>query len=310
MTEAAWQRGPAQDVDAVKRYRTMEQLIPPQWSEGQVLANGIHQHYYRTGGDKPPLILLHGIMMSGGCWLRVAKALEQDYDVILLDARGHGRSDGVESGFTPDLRAGDVAGALRELKLERASLLGHSMGAETAALVAASYPDLVHAIVLEDPAWHDTPTRGQMAESEGYRAWFNAWLAWLEQLRTLPHAEQMAAALGQRPPGPLMPEEEYVPWVDASAHLNLDLARSSMALWNQEVTSWREVVPRIDCPLLLMTARSGVMTAQDAEEAAALWQRGRLARFEQAGHQIHVDAFEPFIAAVKGFLREQYAGPA
>lgn len=309
MSEAAWQRGPRPDVETVKRYRTIEELIPPQWSEGRVLANGIHQHYYRTGGDKPPLVLLHGIMMSGVCWLRVAKALEQDYDLILLDARGHGRSDGVEAGFSPELRAEDVAGALRELKLERPALLGHSMGAETAALVAASHPELVHAVVLEDPAWHDTPMRGQMAQSEGYRAWFNSWLAWLEQLRTLPHAEQMAAALRQMPPGSSMPEEEYVPWVDASAHLSFDLARSSMALWNQEVTPWREVVPRIACPILLMTgnkARSAVMTQQNAQEVAALWQRGRLARFEQAGHQIHVDAFEPFIAAVKGFLSEQH----
>lgn len=306
MSDAAWQRGPLQDVDAVKRYRTIEELIPPHWSEDRVLANGIHQHYYRTGANKPPLVLLHSIMMSGLCWLRVAKALEQDYDVILLDARGHGRSDGVETGFSPELRAEDVASVLSALQLERTSLLGHSMGAETAALVAANYPELAHAVLLEDPAWHDTHMRGQMAESEGYRAWFNSWLAWLEQLRTLPHAEQMAAALGHMPPGASMPEEEYVPWVDASAHLNLDLARNSMALWNQEVTPWREVVPRIACPILLMTARSGVMTPQDAEEAAALWQRGRLAYFEQAGHQIHVDAFEPFIAAVKGFLSEQY----
>lgn len=306
MSNAAWQQAPRPDADVVKRYRTIEQLIPPHWSEGQVFANGIHQHYYRAGGDKPPLLLLHGIMMSGICWLRTAKALEQDYDVILLDARGHGRSDGVETGFSPELLAEDVAGVLRELKLERASLLGHSMGAQTAALVAAGSPDLVHAVILEDPPWHDTP-RAQIAQSEGYRAWFNSWLAWLEQLRALPHAEQMAAALGHMPPGSPMPEEEYVAWVDASAHLSLDLARSSMSLWNQEVTPWREVVPRIACPILLMTARSGVMTQQDAQEAAALWRRGRVARFEQAGHQIHVDAFEPFIAAVKGFLSEQYA---
>ena len=44
----------------VKNYRHIEELIPGQWSEGDVIANGIRLHYYRTGGDKPVLLLLHG----------------------------------------------------------------------------------------------------------------------------------------------------------------------------------------------------------------------------------------------------------
>ncbi len=44
----------------VKSYRAIEELVPAQWSEGDIYANGIRQHYYRTGGDKPALLLLHG----------------------------------------------------------------------------------------------------------------------------------------------------------------------------------------------------------------------------------------------------------
>src|SRR3989442_8202200 len=97
-------------VAMVKSYRKIEDLIPSHWSEGDLRANGIRQHYYRTGGEKPQLVLLHGLQESALCWLRVAKVLEHDYDLILLDARGHGRSDGITGGFSPELLTEDAAG--------------------------------------------------------------------------------------------------------------------------------------------------------------------------------------------------------
>ncbi len=55
-------------------------------------ANGLNQHYYRSGGDQLPLVLLHGFTDDGSCWFPVAETLAQNYDVILPDARGHGQS--------------------------------------------------------------------------------------------------------------------------------------------------------------------------------------------------------------------------
>ncbi len=51
-------------------------------------ANGINIHYLRTGGSKPPLVLLHGLTGSGACWSPLARALEGEYDVMMPDARG------------------------------------------------------------------------------------------------------------------------------------------------------------------------------------------------------------------------------
>jgi pimeloyl-ACP methyl ester carboxylesterase len=59
---------------------------------GVYKANGIHIHYLRTGGCKPPLVLLHGLTGSGACWIPLARALEGEYDVLMPDARGHGNS--------------------------------------------------------------------------------------------------------------------------------------------------------------------------------------------------------------------------
>ena len=62
------------------------------WSTAICETNGINIHYTRTGGNKPPFILLHGLMTNGLCWTGLAQALEKEYDVIMPDARGHGRS--------------------------------------------------------------------------------------------------------------------------------------------------------------------------------------------------------------------------
>ncbi len=78
---------------AVQHYRKREDLLPSHWSESTVSANGLRHHYYRTGGEKPQLVLLHGFQESAICWLAVAKVLERDFDLVLIDARGRGLSD-------------------------------------------------------------------------------------------------------------------------------------------------------------------------------------------------------------------------
>ena len=67
--------------------------MPPEWTQNDLLVNGIRQHYYRTGnGDKRPLVLVHGFSDNGLCWTSVARELEPDYDVIMPDMRAHGLS--------------------------------------------------------------------------------------------------------------------------------------------------------------------------------------------------------------------------
>src|SRR5690349_5016852 len=101
------------------------------WQSGELDANGIRIHYTRTGGAKPPLVLAHGFSDDGLCWTPVARALEQDYDVIMVDARGHGLSEAPEQGYGHDQQAADLAGAIDALGLRRPAVLGHSMGAAT-----------------------------------------------------------------------------------------------------------------------------------------------------------------------------------
>ena len=103
------------------------------WQSGFVEANGIKLHYTRTGGDKPPLVLAHGVTDDGLCWTPVAGALASEYDVVMVDARGHGRSDAPEGGYSLTALAADLAGVIAALELRQPAILGHSMGAATSA---------------------------------------------------------------------------------------------------------------------------------------------------------------------------------
>ena len=108
------------------------------WTEKDVTVDGAQFHYYRTGdGSKPALVLAHGFSDNGMCWLPVARDLEADYDVVLPDARGHGKSPRVQPGERVD-HAADLAGIIQALGLERPVVGGHSMGGSTASVLACA----------------------------------------------------------------------------------------------------------------------------------------------------------------------------
>ena len=83
------------------------------YSEGDVSINGVKIHFYRTGGQKPPFILLHGASDNGLCWSPVAEWLATEYDVIMPDAQGHGKSSRLTPGFKFTDHAEQIAGLIQ-----------------------------------------------------------------------------------------------------------------------------------------------------------------------------------------------------
>jgi pimeloyl-ACP methyl ester carboxylesterase len=97
-------------------------------------------------------VLCHGVFDDGLCRVPLARELEDDFDVVLVDARGHGRSDAPAEGYAMADRVADLVGVIEALDLEDPILFGHSMGGDTVAATAAAHPDLPRAVVMEDPA--------------------------------------------------------------------------------------------------------------------------------------------------------------
>ena len=99
------------------------------------------------------VVLLHGMGGTGSLWRPIAAHLEDQFDVIAPDQRGHGGSRPVpaeESQYTPEDYARDVAALLDQLGSTRATVVGHSMGVRTAVALAHLRPDLVQGLVLVD----------------------------------------------------------------------------------------------------------------------------------------------------------------
>ncbi|AFK21319.1 MULTISPECIES: alpha/beta fold hydrolase [Haloferax] len=125
--------------------------LPDSWTTDTVHVNGVGLQYYRAGSG-PPLVMAHGFYNNGRCWEPLVADLADDYELVMYDARGHGRSDAPKSGYTMDDRVEDLLGLVDALDLVDPILLGHSMGGSIVAWTAAKKPDLPRAIILEDPA--------------------------------------------------------------------------------------------------------------------------------------------------------------
>src|SRR5580692_3042803 len=136
------------------------------WMSGVCEANGINIHYLRSGGCKPPLVLLHGLTASGACWIPLARALEGEYDVVMPDARGHGNSSTPPTGYRYENYASDVVGLIQGLGLAAPVLLGHSMGGMTAAVVASQITTAIRAVILADPTFLSPERQREVHESD------------------------------------------------------------------------------------------------------------------------------------------------
>ena len=79
---------------------------------------------------------------------------------------------------------------------------------------------------------------------------------------------------------------------------------------DQPEPPWRDALPRIACPILLITAdpENGLVTQEDVQAMSGLWHDGRVVQIEGAGHMVHYDRYEPFVEAVRAFLAEIGAG--
>jgi N-formylmaleamate deformylase len=266
------------------------------YTEGDVQVNGIKIHYYRSGGKKPPFVLLHGATDNGLCWSPVAEWLAPKYDVIMPDAQGHGKSERLTPGFKFADHAGQIAGLLAQLKINKPIIMGHSMGAGTTVNIAVNYPDLPKAIILEDPAWQEPVDPSKVTpEMKKQRE---------EMIKVMSSfgskSKDELLAEGRRA-NPKWSDAELAPWAEAKCQFDPNLFKNM----SMDGPSYKELVPKINCPTLLMISETGIVKPEAAKQAEKLWKSKypfQWVQIKGAGHNIRREQFEKVKEVIGKFI--------
>ncbi len=114
----------------------------------RVEVGGHHLSLKRTGEGPPHILCLHGLVDGLEIWEGLARRLAGYGQVIRFDQRAHGDSDAPSGPYRREDLAADVAAILDRLELERALLVGHSMGGIVAMCAALAYPERIAGLVL------------------------------------------------------------------------------------------------------------------------------------------------------------------
>ena len=266
------------------------------WNEYDIELDGLKTHYIRTGGSGSAVVLAHGLTDAGLCMSRVATALAGEHDVVMYDARGHGGSSLPEGVRNSDTLARDLLSLIAGLALDRPAVIGHSMGANTAARAASLDPAAIGALVLEDPPW-----------GAAMRPPNRDWATRLAAMREASH-EQLVEMCRAENPG--WHEDEVGPWAKSKREFNGAFLKGDFSLGD-----WRQFAPAIRCHALLVTGspeQGAIVMPEVAAEAKGLVPGLEVVHIEGAGHNIRREGWERYLGAVRTFLgaRRQFASAA
>ncbi|WP_370443694.1 alpha/beta fold hydrolase [Cryobacterium sp. M23] len=255
-----------------------------------VQSEGVTISYLDSGRVGSTVVILHGLAGSATEFIPTAESLS-DFRVLLVDQRGHGYSTRVPADTS---RAAFVADVVRVIEVEvdgGVSLVGQSMGAHTAMMVAAARPDLVERLVLlESGAGSGNPAENA-AMGDHLRSWplpFVDKTAAREYLGNGPLEQAWIADLEHRHDGlyPRFDPEVMVQTLDAVA-----------------VPRWKEW-ESVSAPALVVYASAGIFCKEDKAEFVGRGQRAQLIEIPDASHDAHLDAFDRWIEILHAFLRQ------
>jgi pimeloyl-ACP methyl ester carboxylesterase len=241
---------------------------------------------YGESGDRPPLLIAHGLFGSARNWGVIAKRLSETRRVVAVDMRNHGESPWADIHDYPAM-ADDLA----EVIDGRCDVLGHSMGGKAAMVLALTHPDKVNRLVVADIA----PVA--YAHTQAHL------VAAMERLdvsvvATRGDADRALAA------------EVEDAGVRAFLLQSLDLRekrwRLNLGVLGREIPkilSFPEVAGRFDGPALFLSgANSSYVLPEHRDRIRALFPAARFAKIPGAGHWLHAEKPREFEAAVAAFL--------
>ena len=274
-----------------------------------VVVDGIDIAYVDSGGDKPPMVLIHGLSSYMGFWEYQVPAFADDYRVLALDLPGYGASGKPDAPYTPPWYADTIAAWMEKVGVDGPAVVtGHSMGGQIAVHLALRYPEKVDRLVLSAPAgferfspgaarymrtyWHET--RAMEASEEHVRANFMT-MVFNRHDEGVERLIEERVRLGQSPSfgGTAVAVSRSI--AGMLDHLVIDRAR--------EVRAPTLIVYGTDDKMIPNPVFNGGATRDIARQASAAIPGSRLVMLPGAGHTVHHDAPQAFNRAVEEFLR-------
>lgn len=272
-------------------------------------SNGISL-YYEESGSGEALLLLAGFSAHSMLWAMQTPVLSQHYRVISFDNRGIGRSDAPPGPYSTRQMAEDAIGLLDHLGIERAHVIGWSMGGMIAQELALNYPQRVGRLILLSSlahanqysgAWLDYMAQGYQLVAEGRldAAGFAInGMPWIftPALMTQPAIVEMSLQQTLANPFPASPQGIAGQAEACRAHLFGD----ALARLNQ-----------IDSPTMVLVGAEDILTPPlYSREMAERIPNARLQILERGGHGMAIEYATTVNEALLAFLKETAKEPA
>ena len=261
------------------------------------LVRGIKLHYHRIRGGGTPLVFVHGITDDGLCWIPVIRALPEKYDAVLMDLRGHGKSDAPESGYALENLAEDVEEFIHALPLTKPILIGHSLGAIVSLILAGRRPETPRAAFLEDPPPFWRPGYPS-PEDEESRSVMRDWMIGVKRKTK----EELLADV--RKENPHWSEAECEAWADSKQRFSVNILEI-IRPQNLVAVEYQQIARSISCPVEILSADKQRGAASSPADVALMKEwvpQMKNAHIKGAGHSIHRDQFDKYMEALQSAL--------
>ena len=257
------------------------------WTRRREDVGGLTLNVRAFPSEGPSLVLLHGLGVSGAVWQGIGRLWGGFSRLVAPDLRGHGESDKPSAGYLPRDYVGDIAALVAHEPARPLAVIGHSLGAVVAALLAAERPELMSKVILIDPPFDATRPRDHIST--------------VERLR---HAEPGAleAELMRREPGL---GELYAKAISGLYRTAADGAFAAVMRSEAGFPAAVAALANISIETLVVAADprlDSALGAEAAEHVASLLPQGRLVTIPGARHAVHASKPRELNRVVREFL--------
>lgn len=273
-------------------------------------------HYVDWGNaDAPPLILLHGGQDHCRNWDWIARELHHDWHIIAPDLRGHGDSAWSRDGYYSfDAYLCDLFQLIDQKKLAPATIVAHSMGGTIAMRYAALYPENVSKLVLIEGLGVD-PEQIDKRQMRPYREKMHEWIAYRQSLaartpRRYASIEEAVARMQEKNPHLTATQARHLTVhgvsqnEDGTYSWKFDNYCRSLSPMDINEAQIRELIGMIRCPTLLAWGRESFMQSPQDNGRLGHFRDAQIVHYEKAGHWLHHDQLEKFLADLQSFLTD------